>query len=80
LLAFVCDAQVNVLTYQYDNSRAGQNLREPLLTPANVNATQFGKWFSRAVDGCIYGQPLYVANVKIPGSGVHNVVLRRYRA
>jgi uncharacterized protein (TIGR03437 family) len=68
-------AQVNVLTYQYDNSRAGANLNETVLTPANVNQSQFGKLFSFSVDGYVYGQPLYVGNVNIPGKGTHNVVL-----
>ena len=45
-----------------------------MLTPANVNATQFGKLFANAVDGYVYGQPLYLANVSIPGQGTHNVV------
>jgi hypothetical protein len=67
-------AQVNVLTYQYDNSRAGANRNESVLTHANVNAAQFGKVFSYGVDGYVYGQPLYVANVAIPGSGPRNVV------
>ena len=67
-------AQVNVLTYQYDNTRAGVNASETLLTPANVNQSQFGKLFSYAVDGYVYGQPLYLANVNIPGAGVHNLV------
>ncbi len=67
-------AQVNVLTYQYDGTRAGVNASEAVLTPANVNQSQFGKLFSYAVDGYIYGQPLYLANVNIPGAGVHNLV------
>ncbi|MBZ5610478.1 MAG: hypothetical protein LAP38_19630 [Acidobacteriia bacterium] len=67
-------AQVNVLTYQYDTTRAGANLNETLLTRANVNSNQFGKLFSHAVDGQIYGQPLYLAGVDVPGKGLHNVV------
>ena len=66
-------AQVNVLAQRYDNARTGANLNETILTPATV-ATNFGKLYARAVDGSIYGQPLYVSNVSIPGQGVHNVV------
>src|SRR5581483_2327672 len=67
-------SQTNVLTYQYDLTRAGVNSHENTLTPANVNAAGFGKLFSHSVDGVLYGQPLYVANVAIPGKGMHNVV------
>jgi uncharacterized protein (TIGR03437 family) len=67
-------AQVSVLTYQYDNTRAGANLSETVLTTSNVNSTQFGKLFSYAVDGAVYGQPLYLPNVSIPKKGVHNTV------
>ena len=52
-------AQVNVLTYKNDNARTGQNLNEPLLSPANVSAATFGRRFSHGVDGYIYGEPLY---------------------
>ena len=68
-------AQVNVLTYQYNNSRAGANLNENVLTPANVNQSHFGKLFSYPVDGYIYGQPLYVGNITVAGKGTHNLVL-----
>jgi len=68
------NAQSNVVTYQYSNARACANLFETMLTPANVNQTQFGKLFSYPVDGYVYGQPLYVAGVSIPGKGLHNAV------
>jgi hypothetical protein len=61
-------------TYHNDNARTGQNLQELALTPPTVNSLQFGKVFSYPVDGYTYAQPLYVADLPIPGQGVHNVV------
>ena len=64
----------SVLTWHNDNSRTGQNLKESILTLSNVNSTQFGKKFTRSVDGKIYAQPLYVPRVSVPGKGTHNIV------
>lgn len=66
-------AQVNVLTWHNDNQHTGQNLKETILTPTNVNASKFGKLFSYPVDGMIYAEPLYVQGVSINGT-THNVV------
>ncbi|MGE3507816.1 MAG: PA14 domain-containing protein, partial [Vicinamibacterales bacterium] len=74
LLAPGARAQVSVTTHSYDIGRTGANTDETLLTPNNVNVTQFGKLFERTVDDQIYGQPLYVPNVNIPEVGVRNVV------
>jgi hypothetical protein len=68
------DGPVAVLTRSYDLSRSGVNLNEVVLNTANVRMAQFGKLFSRPVDGHIYAQPLYVPDVNVPGKGVHNVV------
>ena len=65
---------LNVLTYHYDNSRTGQNTSESVLQLNSVNSTKFGKLFAQPVDGALYAQPLYAANLTIPGKGVHNVV------
>src|SRR5262249_1899842 len=66
-------AQVSVPTAQYNNQRTNVNSSELTLAPGNVNSTNFGKLFSQTVDGYVYAQPLYVANVMIGGVN-HNVV------
>jgi PKD repeat protein len=64
---------VNVLTQHNDNFRTGANLSEFILSVSNVNTGQFGKLFSRAVDGQIYAQPLYVNGLVISNK-LRNVV------
>src|SRR5580700_8373975 len=74
LVALLPRSGAQVLTAQYDNARTGATLHETALTPANVNASHFGKIFSFAVDGDVYAQPLYLPRVEIPGKGTHNVI------
>jgi hypothetical protein len=74
LIVAVARAQVSVLTEHNDIARTGQNVNETILTPANVNATNFGKLFSQTLVGGTHAQPLYVPDVTIPGKGPHNVV------
>jgi hypothetical protein len=62
-----------VLTWHNDAARTGQNLEETLLSPANVNSTNFGLLFNLALDGKVDAQPLYVPAVSIAG-GTHNVL------
>ncbi len=64
---------VSVLTYHNDVARTGQNLREQILKPGNVNSASFGKVAFLPVDGLVDAEPLYVPNVTIAGRS-HNVV------
>ncbi|MGH8282367.1 MAG: hypothetical protein ACRESE_00785, partial [Gammaproteobacteria bacterium] len=64
---------VNVLTYHNDNARDGLNDQESILTPAKVNATDFGKINFYPADGKVDAQPLYVSNLAVAGSA-HNVL------
>ena len=62
-----------VYTFHNDLARDGANTKEYGLTTSNVNGSGFGKLTSCTVDGAIYGQPLWVANLTVGGSK-HNVV------
>jgi hypothetical protein len=62
-----------VYTYHNNLARNGANTQEYALTTGTVNTTKFGKLASCAVDGAIYGQPLWVANLTVSGT-IHNVV------
>lgn len=70
-------APAPILTQHNDNNRSGTNLDETILNTSNVNPNQFGKLFSRQVDGQIYAQPLYLSSVeiqKIASTEFHNIV------
>jgi chitodextrinase len=79
-LAYTASAAVavtdltGVTTWHNDNARTGQNLQEYALTPTTVASGFFGKRWSCPLDGTVYAQPLYMANVSI-GGGTHNVLL-----
>jgi hypothetical protein len=68
----VTDLQ-GVYSYHDDLARDGSNTQEYALTTSNVNTSTFSKLFSCAVDGAVYAQPLWVANVTINGAK-HNVI------
>jgi outer membrane protein assembly factor BamB len=57
--------KVSVLTQRGDNARTGANLLEVTLNPKTVDAKSnlFGKLFSVAVEGNVFSQPLYAADV-----------------
>lgn len=62
-----------MLTYHNSLARDGANTSEYALTPATVATATFGKRASCLVDGAIYTQPLWMANVKI-GTATRNLV------
>ena len=62
-----------IYTYHNDPARDGANVQEYALTPSDVNSTRFGKLFSCGVDGVVYAQPLWVADLSVNGA-THNVV------
>ena len=74
LVLFCLSSHAQIVTSQYNNARTGAIVTETTLTPANVNSAHFGKVFSLKVDGDVYGQPLFLPHVEIPGKGVHNVL------
>ena len=63
----------DVTTWHYDLARTGLNSQETILTPANVNSTQFGKTGFFSVDGKVDAQPLFLANVVI-ANAFHNIL------
>jgi len=68
--------KVSVLTQRYDNARSGANFSETHLNTKNVSAKSklFGKLFSIAVDGNVFAQPLYAANVEFKGKPSRDVL------
>src|SRR6478752_5911765 len=66
--------RVSVLTHHNDNARTGANLAETVLTP-DVVRSQFGYLFALPVDGQMYAQPLYVADLDVGTGEKHDVVI-----
>ena len=64
---------ISVLTQHNDNTRAGLNDQETVLTVDNVNMAKFHRLFTLSVDDEVIAQPLVVGN--LPTSfGKKNVV------
>ena len=63
----------SVLSYHNDAASDGQNLKESVLTPSNVNSSSFGKLFTASVDGNVFAQPLFMPGLTIAG-GIHDVL------
>ncbi|MDB6059101.1 MAG: hypothetical protein JWO95_2945, partial [Verrucomicrobiales bacterium] len=73
-IAQIISAHADVITFHNDLARTGANTNETILTPSNVNSSNFGLSFSNSVDGQVYAQPLYLSGMAIPGQGTHNVI------
>ncbi len=67
-------AESGVFSWRNDPTISGVNAQETVLTPSAVSSQNFGKLFSCPVDGYVYAQPLYVANLAIPQMGTHDVI------
>jgi outer membrane protein assembly factor BamB len=73
LLPLPCYAEIDVLTYNYDNARTGQNVHERVLSPTSVPNLQ--KLFSFKVGGeSVLAQPLFMHDLEIPEWGTHDVL------
>jgi len=66
-VAVSLSAQVTVPMSQYDYGRTGANLQEWMISPSNLDATRFGKLFSRSIDDSVYALPLIVPNLDLSG-------------
>ena len=76
LIGGAAEAQVNVVTAHNDIGRTGQNLNETILTPSNVNPTQFGKLFSQTVRGVSpVATALRFARISIPGTTKSSITM-----
>ena len=63
----------SVLTWHNDAGRSGLNSAETILSPSNVNSTNFGLLNTLTLDGTVDAQPLYVQSLSI-AAGTHNVL------
>lgn len=68
------EAQVHVLTANYNNFRTNSNVSETVLNTSNVNEQDFGLLFRLPVNGQVYAQPLYASALVLPEKGERNVV------
>ena len=64
---------VGVVTWRNDRVHCGVNSQEYALTGESVVRTKFGRLFSCPMDGWVFAQPLWMANLHISGMR-HNVV------
>jgi len=66
--------QIDEPTFHYDALRTGWDPYESTLTTSDVTPSTFGQLWSVQVDGNVYAQPLYLSNVTLPDSTIHNIL------
>ncbi len=66
-------SNIDILTYHDDVQRTGLNPNETVLTPSNVTSSKFGLLRLLPVDGKVDGEPLFLSNLSVAGTG-QNVV------
>jgi hypothetical protein len=74
LQARVNDPQ-NVVTQGHDERRTGAFPSERVLTPQTVASGRFGRLYSRAVEGQIFAQPLFIRHVATRNKGDRNLLV-----
>jgi fibronectin type 3 domain-containing protein len=71
-------APLNITAHGANAQNQNLNAAESVLTPQNVNPTDFGKQYEDHLDGAdVIAEPLYMQNVNVTtgaGQGVHSVV------
>ena len=65
---------VDVVTYHNDLAGTGQNLKETIVTKANVNSRHLRQTALLSVDGKVDAQPVYLSDPANIAGDTHNVV------
>lgn len=60
-------------TVSLDNGRTGWDAAEPNLSPAVVSSADFGRRWSTAVDGAVYGQPVVAGTTVVVATVTNHV-------
>ena len=75
-VTFAVTDLAGVFIHHNDTAGTGQNVKEYALSPSTVSSSTFGMLFSCPLDGYVYAQPLYIANLSIGGVGSSRVDLQ----
>ena len=73
-LVAMAGSAFSVVQNRYGRIPSGANTHESVLNSRDVRSSSFGKLYSYYVDGAVYAQPLYIADLKIAGGKPRNVL------